>query len=120
MPHKILIIDDQPRICSLLEEVFKKDYEVYLATEANKALEIIETAQPDLAIVDMNLGQESGVDLIEKMLEIKNDLLLVMLTGNYTPRHKERGAELGVKAFLEKPFDIIEMRSCIASILSNG
>ena len=73
MTGKILIVDDNEQITSLLKEILEmKGYDSVIASNASEALQIYNDNQFDTVITDMQLDKDNnGIDLIKKMKEIK-------------------------------------------------
>ena len=77
MEYKVLIIDDHPLFSRGLSQLIEtqKSYKVAgMATNKKEALELFQKLMPDLTIVDLNLGQEDGLELIKEILAIKKCL----------------------------------------------
>ena len=63
---KLLVVDDDPEIHEVLQEVFWKDYEVLRAYDTRKAKELIEDFSPEVVLVDMQLRDETGDSLVRE------------------------------------------------------
>ena len=73
MNCNVIIIDDHPLFSRGLSQLIEtqKDYKVIgMAKDRNEALSLLDTTTPDLAIVDLNLGQEDGLELIKDIIVI--------------------------------------------------
>jgi two-component system, OmpR family, alkaline phosphatase synthesis response regulator PhoP len=111
MGTKILIVDDEAHIRSLIrqtiEELEDEGVELLTATNGSEALELIKAEQPQLVFLDVMMPKMNGFDVCRS---VKQDLGLggvhiVLLTakGQEVDRHK--GDEVGADVYMTKPFD---------------
>ncbi|HEX9916759.1 MAG TPA: response regulator, partial [candidate division Zixibacteria bacterium] len=86
MKDKILIVDDDEGIRTQLNWALSGEYDVFLAENANQALEIAKKEKPDLVALDITLSpleeEKSGLDIIESFLEIDPLVKIIMITGH--------------------------------------
>ncbi len=109
---KILIVDDEPTMVSMLSDMLRRaDREVLPVGNATRALEIIREAEPDLVITDINLpeGREAGLDLLRQCRELRPSLPVIVLTGHGTKAHAIAALRAGAQDFVEKPFQADEL-----------
>jgi putative two-component system response regulator len=117
---KILIVDDEKNIRYALKLRLKAlGYEILEAASAAEALEILETTIPDLILLDINLSDSSGHDVL---WEIRSNSLtrllpVVMITGVTDKKHKLKAIENGVNDFILKPFDWKELTVRVNSLI---
>lgn len=103
---KILVIDDEKDVReTILMALESEGYETLGAGDGNKGLELAKSQQPDMILCDLMMPNLSG---FETLAALRNEtstasIPLVFLTGFNDPFSKERGAELGMDGFLEKP-----------------
>ena len=114
----ILVIDDDPLICALLQDILHEEgYEVLLADDGEQALVILTTARPDLVTLDLNLPGIGG-DVVLKELrnqDTTKDLPVIVVSALETiPREVQKLAQ----AVIQKPFDIDKLLSTIQRFLS--
>lgn len=112
--EKILIIEDQQGIRLLLEEVFKKEgIKTFTAENGNEAFQILEKEKVDYLLLDMNMPGMTGIEILEKIKPLENNIDAYMLSGFNDIELIEKAEKLGVKKFFSKPFSIIEVRDTI-------
>ncbi|MDR1216733.1 MAG: response regulator transcription factor [Treponema sp.] len=102
---KILIVDDHPLFSRGLASLIlsKPMYKVVAeATNSAEALKIMREEKPNLAIVDLNLGDENGLDLIASMMAIDEKLIILVLSMHDERYYSERVLRLGAKGFIMK------------------
>ena len=117
--REILIVDDQPGIRLLLNEVFKKEgYNTHLAANGLDALKIAEATALDCALLDMKIPGMDGLEILARLKKMQPDLPVVMMTA-YVEQHMiDSATELGVAKYFTKPFNIFEMRDEVKKILA--
>ena len=111
MSKKILIVDDEKHLRTLLhqtlEELEDEGVELHIATNGEEALAAIESMQPDLVFLDVMMPKLSGFDVCErakKVLGLTN-VYIVLLTAKGQEFDRQRGIEAGADLYMTKPFD---------------
>jgi two-component system response regulator VicR len=106
---RILLVDDDRELIDLLAFALKRgQMEPIAAYDAQSAIRIFEERDPDLAVLDVNLGSSSGLDVL-KELRLRSQLPVIMLTALDSEEDKVRGLELGADDYLTKPFSHREL-----------
>ena len=108
---KILIVDDEPFIRTLLEETLEEfedeGAELLVAKNGAEGWELAQKEHPDLIFLDVMMPKMSGYEVCQR---IKNnhalsDIYVVMLTAKGQEVDRERGEEVGADEYITKPFD---------------
>ena len=102
---KVVLIDDHPLIRRGLKSLFELNgsFEVLgEATNSKEALEILGTVIPEIAIVDLRLGEESGIDLILEATRLGIKCKFVIFTSSTKEEDFKKAKEIGVSGFLLK------------------
>lgn len=109
MKKTILIVDDFESSRNILGRALETaGYEIIHGEDGEKAMKILEGAEVDLVITDLNMPIMDGIDLI-KNIRAKNDyqfMPVLLLTSNSRNNKREEAKEAGVTAWLEKPFKV--------------
>lgn len=115
---RILIIDDEPKLVRLVQEILHATgYETLAASSGKQALEIVALEQPDLVILDiMLLGSMDGFQVARQIREF-SDVPIIMLTIKSKNADLLRGFEAGVDDFISKPFNSQELLARLRAIL---
>jgi two-component system, OmpR family, alkaline phosphatase synthesis response regulator PhoP len=104
---QLLVVDDEEDILELVAFHLKKEgYEVRCTTTGEKALDIIQSEQPDLVVLDLMLPGINGLEvakLLKNNLETR-DIPIVMLTAKGEESDMVTGLELGADDYVTKPF----------------
>ena len=105
MNCNVIIIDDHPLFSRGLSQLIEtqKDYKVIgMAKDRNEALSLLDSTSPDLAIVDLNLGQEDGLELIKDILVIHPQTKILVLSMHDERFYAERALKAGAKGYIMK------------------
>jgi DNA-binding response OmpR family regulator len=103
--RKILIVDDDTTLCGALAENFKmKGADVYVANEAKTGLQIMLKEKPDVAIVDIMMPFESGLDFVGDIrhLPALEKTFCIILTNSLNAEHVAEAMDKNVPVFLQK------------------
>jgi len=103
-PKKILIVDDDEVFCDALSRAMaKRDFIVFKAHNIKDAMNIAISEQPGHALIDLRLGQESGLQLVKQLIEELKDIKIVLLTGYASISTAVEAIKLGATHYLTKP-----------------
>ena len=114
---RILVADDEKDIRESLQEIFLEDgYQVALASSEKEALEQI-SGNIDMALVDIKLGDDNGIELLRKIKTQWPSIPVVMITGFGTVALAKEAFKIGAHDFLEKPLRLLQVRTCVRNVL---
>ncbi|MBF0159949.1 MAG: response regulator [Magnetococcales bacterium] len=118
--RKILLVDDVPSNLKVLAAYIDSDYELFMATSGQKALKIVATNPPDLILLDVNMPDMNGFEVLKNLKadEASQSIPVIFLTSNDASDDIERGLQAGAYHYLTKPFDANMLRSIIDKALS--
>ena len=117
MAKRILLVDDEPLILKGLKFALEQDgYETESAEDGETALEKILKGGYDLVLLDVMLPKMSGIEVCQAVRE-KSDVPIIMLTAKGEDMDKILGLEYGADDYMTKPFNILEVKARIKSIL---
>ncbi len=115
--RRILIVDDDPEICALLERLFVRyGYAARHAGSGREAAASLASGPVDLAIVDLCLPDTDGISLIES-LRGAGDPGIILISGLGDPSDRIAALEVGADDFVVKPFDPRELVARARSVL---
>ncbi|MCK6624671.1 MAG: response regulator transcription factor [Anaerolineae bacterium] len=117
--HKILIIDDEPdvtRAVTLTITVQEPQWQVISAHQGETGLELVDTAAPDLVLLDLSMPGMHGFEVLEQ-IRLFSDVPVIILTVQDDELDKVRGLELGADDYIVKPFGHLELLARIRSVL---
>ena len=109
MAFRILAVDDEPLILKGLRFSLEQDgYIVEEALDGQSALDMIQSTQYDLILLDVMLPVVSGTDVLRQMREF-TDTPVIMLTAKGDDMDRILGLEYGADDYMVKPFNILEV-----------
>lgn len=109
--ESILIIDDEPFIRESVTRVLSEDgYRVLQASNGAEAHELVLSDEVDLALLDLNLGQEDGLLLLKSLRELDQHLLVIIITGYGSVESAVGALKLGAFDYMKKPFKADALR----------
>jgi DNA-binding response OmpR family regulator len=114
----ILVVDDEAEIRSLLKEFLEsKNFEVWLAEDGQKAIELAEKQTPDLVITDLLLPKEHGIDVLHQIKD-RFFIPVIAISGIYKKNEiMEDVEDIFLDGFYEKPLNLEDLLKGIQAIL---
>ena len=104
--QKVLIVDDDASLAEALKGLLEfGGYRVEVASQTSTALEAVRRGPTDLALIDLRLGQESGLQLLSQLKEIRPEMSVIMITGLAKIEDAVEAMKLGADNFVTKPID---------------
>ncbi|PLX97652.1 MAG: sigma-54-dependent Fis family transcriptional regulator [Desulfuromonas sp.] len=119
---RIMLVDDDELIISMLGRALHKEgYETCMLFSGTKAVEKIIDWQPQLLLLDINLGDgPSGLEILESLKEEGCEFPIIMLTADDSAESAIRALKAGASDYLNKPFNIEEVKIVIEKLLVNS
>jgi len=115
---KILLIEDETELSGSISEYLQKEnYLCETATTYEYAIEKINLYQYDCIVVDINLPDGSGLELIRALKEQKSETGIIIISARNSLDDKITGLEIGADDYLTKPFHLPELNARIKSII---
>lgn len=116
----VLVVDDDPEIRKLLVASFVRlGFEVSSVGDGRAAIKALEAQRPTLLCLDLMLPESSGYDVCEHVQKTPglSGLPILMVSARTMPGDRAHAEELGVKAFLPKPFTQAELQEHVLRAL---
>ena len=115
--NKILIVDDEPDICEILEfNLANEGYEITTAHSAEEAINKL-SAEHSLILLDVMMGGMSGYKMAEKLRRNENQIPIIFLTAKDTENDMLTGFSVGGDDYISKPFSIKEVLARVKAVL---
>lgn len=115
---RLLVVEDELELLKSLGQGLELDgYYVDLASTGQGAMEFINTEKYDLVILDLNLPDIFGIDLLQQIMEHDKDIKVIILTARSELEMKIQGLYLGASDYLVKPFHFEELEARIRVLL---
>lgn len=119
---KVLIVDDVPDNLLILVEGLKKEYALIVATDGEKALQLAESKQPDIILLDIMMPGMDGYEACRRLKasETTRDIPVIFLTALTDSQDEAKGLELGAVDYITKPFNLAILRARLSNHLALG
>lgn len=114
----VLLVDDEANIIQLARLYLEKEgFRVQSVDNGTAALQTVETAQPDLVVLDVMLPGVDGFEVCRRLRAQNNRVAILMLTARDDDFDKILGLELGADDYMTKPFNPRELVARVKAIL---
>ena len=129
MSQNLLMIEDDVRLADMVREYLgQSGFVVHHATDGNKGLAAVQSAVPDLVILDLMLPDMDGLEVCRRIKnrapngngESQAGVAVLMLTAKGDPMDRIVGLEIGADDYLPKPFEPRELLARIRAVLRRG
>ena len=122
MPNgRMLVVDDEENITAVIDEHFRSlGYDVDIAHHGAAALIQAAAVRPDVILLDVNLPEVSGDELLNRLLAIDPTVPVVMLTGNADEDLARSFLRRGAMDFVPKPFQLATLERIVATAVALG
>ncbi|WP_271852326.1 response regulator transcription factor [Planococcus maritimus] len=118
MPKKLLIIEDEHSIATLLSyNLVQAGYETIIANDGKQGYDLAMSEKPDLIVLDLMLPSMDGVEVCKSLRQQKVNTPIIMLTAKGDEFDKVLGLELGADDYMTKPFSPREVVARIKAVL---
>jgi CheY-like chemotaxis protein len=119
-PSTVLVVDDERAVASFVGELLElHGYQAVVETDPSRAWALFE-AEPqrfDLLVTDQTMPRLSGVQLATRVMTMRPDMPVVLMTGYSATVDERRARELGIRAYLRKPVKGDDLLAAIANAL---
>lgn len=116
---KLLVVDDEMYIRMLYKKEFEDDgYEVLVASDPAEALAIMTASRPDLVILDIELGDENGLTLLNCLRQDYRDCAIILNSAYST--YKSDFQTWLADAYIMKSSDLSPLKNKIKALLAKG
>lgn len=116
---RILIVDDAKANLDILVEGLKAEHKLSLALNGEMALQIAQKTVPDLVLLDIMMPGMNGYEVCRRMRQMPEtaEVPIMFLSSLEEVQNKTRGFEVGANDYLTKPFDMLEVKARVRSLL---
>jgi CheY-like chemotaxis protein len=117
----LLAVDDSKTMRKVLEITFAgEDYKTVLAESSADAMAKLRSENPAIALVDANLGGESGYDLCLQIKQAAPQTVVLVLSSKQAPFDRAKGATAGADDHMDKPFDTQQLIDKVSAAVRKG
>ena len=116
--ERILVVDDNIDVCSVLKEFLTLcKYEVLIAHEGAAGLDQLKKTKPHAILLDMKMPGMEGIEVLKEIKKIDSQIPVIMLTGDRDPDDAREIMGLGAYGCIAKPVDFNYLRNVLLTIL---
>jgi signal transduction histidine kinase len=113
----LLVVDDEEGPRMSLKVIFKDTYDMLMAEDGMKAIELAQQHDIDVAILDIRMAGMSGIEVLERLRMVRPDLEAIMITAFETTDTIRQALRLRACDYINKPFDIATIRSAVSQAM---
>jgi two-component system response regulator RegA len=107
---RLLLVDDDETFCSVLKPALeKRNFEVIVAHDVDSGTTIAEQYEPEYAIIDLRIGHQSGLEMVETLIAQDDNTRIIVLTGFSSIATAVEAIKLGAIHYLTKPANTDEI-----------
>jgi two-component system response regulator MprA len=118
---RILIVDDDPAVTSLLRRGFAYEgYRVDTAASGAEALSVARERPPDLVVLDIMMPGMDGLEVCRRLRDVSRSLPILLLTAKDAPADQIMGLETGADDYVAKPFNFDVLLARVKALLRRG
>ena len=120
-PQRVLIVDDELHVRMTLRQLLEDaGYQVATAESGPVALDYIDDNPCDLVLLDVRMPELDGFEVLERLIEKRPGLPVVIVTAHGTIAHAVDAIRKGADTFVHKPFTPEHIRTIVAQALADG
>ena len=121
MSQKILIVDDEKKIRTIITQILSDEgYEAKAVESGEEALNVVDSFEPDLILMDQNMPGIDGIETMSKIIEKKPEMTIIILTAYGSIKLAVDAMKKGAYDFISKPFDNDELLMVIQRALEHN
>jgi len=106
----LLLVDDDETYCSVLKPALeKRNFQVSVANDVKTGIALAEQTEPEYAVIDLRIGHDSGLEMVEKLISLDDNTQIIMLTGFASIATAVEAIKLGAIHYLTKPANADEI-----------
>src|SRR3954447_12685597 len=118
---RLLVVEDDPSIAiGLRINLESEGYEVHVADDGDRGLELARTIEPDLIVLDLMLPRRNGLEVLHELRAEGRTMPIIILSAKAAKMDKVAGLELGAEDYVAKPFSLAELLARVRGALRRG
>jgi two-component system, OmpR family, alkaline phosphatase synthesis response regulator PhoP len=119
--RRVLVVEDDPSIAiGLRINLESEGYEVQIADDGERALELARSMDPDLIVLDVMLPKRNGLEVLHDLRNEGRTMPIIILSAKAAEMDKVAGLELGAEDYVAKPFSLAELLARVRVALRRG
>jgi DNA-binding NtrC family response regulator len=120
-PITLIAVDDDPLTLDLIKAALTQEgVEILTSSEPQAGLEMILRRRPTIAILDLMMPKLSGMQVLERVMEVDPSIDVILLTGHYSTDSAVEAIQKGACDYLTKPISIERLRERVGSLVADA
>ena len=108
---KILVVDDEPTICSMMNVFLTQiGYQVRTVNSGEDAIVAFDEDPPDMVLLDISMPGMRGIDVLQLMKNRKTDCGIIMLSAYGDDQTIQEAMDLGAYCYIQKPMELMALK----------
>lgn len=104
---RILVVDDEPEICSFLDRYLtKKGYKVFTSLNGEDAIKTVKDERPHIVLLDIRMPGIDGIETLKRIKEVDKNTGVIMVTAVKDEETAKNALKLGADDYITKPMDL--------------
>lgn len=117
MPRKVLVVEDDPILSDAIREGLSDEgIQAEIVSSVRDAVDFVRIRKPDAVVLDLMLGNESGMDVLKSVREGRDQTPILILSALGSTEHRVQGLHEGADDYLVKPFEMKELHARLVAI----
>jgi two-component system, OmpR family, KDP operon response regulator KdpE len=113
----VLVVEDDPNIVDLIRSnLAVRGFDTVVSTDGSRAMQLLETEQPDIVLLDLMLPEADGIELC-RLIRERSAVGIIVVSARGGERDKVTALNVGADDYMTKPFSIEELLARIAATL---
>lgn len=115
---KILLVEDDQDLSMMVKAGLEGERHVIeVAFDGDEAMHLLESEEYDVVVLDWQLPEISGIEILKRLRKMNKPVSVIMLTGKSNIDNKEEGIDTGADDYLTKPFDMRELCARVRALM---
>lgn len=115
--YNILVIDDEPSILTAMQFALEDEYKVQSTTSVTEGMELLNTRDIDLVLLDQRLGEYNGLEVLQAIKQDHPGMLVIIMTAYGSIESSVEAMQKGAYYYVTKPLDLPSLRLLIAKAM---
>lgn len=110
-PDSVLVVDDNPTNCEVIQEILDQEYHVVTANSGVEALQLAERHQPRVVLLDVMMPGMDGFETCRQLRQVPgmSGARIIMVSAKAMASERAEGLNAGADEYLTKPFDEVQL-----------
>ena len=117
LDKEIVVVDDDLGILESFDAMLGDDYSLVTLDNGFEAIEYVKSHKPRLVFLDIKMPGMNGIEVLKKLRQAKVEVAVVIVTATSQPHYESEAENLGITAYLRKPFEIDEVEDITKRVL---